>query len=183
MMIVSGKDNLLCSNDVSSEPKDSEYRVGGVSATLRDAAGLRYRVISDGAEVVVEYTDGRVFRQSGAGDVAYGPAASRYSFSKGSRTITSYPITVRPTKGPASVVVNKFDTSVAGGVLANFTASASEGDKLVFTVEGLQQSATYLVKKGGVDLTSVKADKDGRIEFDNSVWPAGAFTIEKKPGE
>ncbi|MDW7775651.1 MAG: putative Ig domain-containing protein [Methanosarcinales archaeon] len=89
-------------------------------------------------------------------------------------------MTARPTTDPATIAVNKFDTSLPpGNILISFTAKTTNGNNVVFTVNDLPPGNNYLIKRDGVDFTLLQANSSGSIQFSNSEWPEHTFTIEE----
>ncbi|MCZ7361007.1 MAG: hypothetical protein O8C55_13125 [Candidatus Methanoperedens sp.] len=89
-------------------------------------------------------------------------------------------MTAHPSSGSATVTVNSFNTSLpAGQVLVNITASSTNGNNVNFTVSTLSQGRNYIIKKGGSSFATKQADSSGRIEFGNSEWSEGTFTIQE----
>ncbi|MCX9076261.1 MAG: carboxypeptidase regulatory-like domain-containing protein [Candidatus Methanoperedens sp.] len=76
--------------------------------------------------------------------------------------------------------MNSFNTSLpAGQVLVNITASSTNGNNVNFTVSTLSPGRNYIIKKGGSSFATKEADSSGRIEFSNSEWSEGTFTIQE----
>jgi hypothetical protein len=46
------------------------------------------------------------------------------------------------------------------------------------TMWGLKPAYNYIIKKGGINFTTVPSDSSGKIQFSNSAWPAAqTFTV------
>ena len=166
--------------------------------TIRDEVDDEYTILlkstlSDrNASMKIEYTDGKIFEVTSiAGDAnlvipaTWYPTVSNYTEeiwgAKDRRfKITAYSMTARPTTDPATITVNKFDTSLSqGNILISFTADTINGNNVVFTVSDLQTNHNYLVKKDGADFTTRQANFSGSIQFSNSEWSEHTFTIEE----
>ncbi len=77
----------------------------------------------------------------------------------------------KPVLGNASVIVNKFDTSLPkGDILVNFTADTVNGNNVNFTIGNLTYGKSYLIKRNDTSYMIVQADASGKITFDNPVW-------------
>ena len=183
---LNGGINILYKNYIYGK----RYRSSS-QTTIRDAVDTVYSFyIVGGGSKRIEYINSTVFEWSistGTGvfsgvyyekDRSYMTMNSNNSIIK----ITTYPMTARPTSGSATVTVNTFDTSSAGPVLVDFTASTTNNNNVVFTISDLVPANNYIIKKGGINFATRQADYTGKIEFNNSIWSTGSFTLEKGPG-
>ncbi|MCG7847559.1 MAG: DNRLRE domain-containing protein, partial [ANME-2 cluster archaeon] len=94
--------------------------------------------------------------------------------------LTTHPMTAHPAYNPATITVNKFDTSLPqGNILIDFTADTTDGNNVIFTVHDLLPNHYYLIKKDGLDFTALQANSSGYIQFSNSKWSQHTFTIEE----
>ena len=143
--------------------------------------------------VHVKFTDNRVFKfvqKYGVSGYNYTnpmwyPEHSNFTIganlvSSPTLAVTTYPMTARPTINPATITVNKFDTSLSqGNILVDFTANTTDGNNVAFTVNELQPNQNYLIKKDGTNFTTTQANSTGYIQFSNSEWSEHTFTIEE----
>ncbi|HUV82326.1 MAG TPA: putative Ig domain-containing protein [archaeon] len=185
-------------SDYPSQAYDWRIQDTDGNITIRDEVDEGYKILlksteSDrNASIKIEYSDWRVFEiTSISGDAnitipaTWHPTVSNYTEEiwgvKDRRfKITAYPMTARPTTNPATITVNKFDTSLPqGNILISFTASTTNGNNVVFTVNDLSPGHNYLIKRGNVNFTSRQANSSGSIQFSNSDWPEHTFTIRE----
>lgn len=139
----------------------------------------RFTLNNNFQNISVEFTDNKVFSENSVNSPLWNPDKS-YILISGSTTISTYPMTATPTTASATLTVNKFDTSlVKGNILVEFTTDTINSNTVTFTITTLKPGTPYLIKKGGNDFTMSISDPSGKITFTNSLWPAGAFTIEE----
>jgi len=174
-------DNITYSNNHVYDSDDSDYRVNEGNGTVRDAMGESFDVMSgSGGKLVIEFTDGKVFTENGKETPRWYTDKSNYIAYGEFVRFTTYPMTARPTSDPATITVNKFDTSLPlGSILIDFTADTTDGNNVVFTVNDLPPGHNYLIKRDSVDFTLLQVNSSGSIQFSNSEWSEHTFTIEE----
>ena len=73
-------DTTICENNEIYTSKAKYYILNGTT-TIRDEIAPTYMVYSDGgANITMEYTDGKIFTENGAGSPQYYPDQSNYTF-------------------------------------------------------------------------------------------------------
>jgi hypothetical protein len=130
----------------------------------------------------IEFTNGLVFSDiySQTAPQFYPEKSTLVIKQVGTGIIKTYPLTVRPTHGSATVKINEFDSSLSSGnILVNFTADTINGNNVIFTISTLKPNINYLIKKDGANFTTVLADSTGKITFSNSGWSLHTFTVEE----
>ncbi|MDO8725093.1 MAG: dockerin type I domain-containing protein [Candidatus Methanoperedens sp.] len=182
MTSVTGVNILFENNDFYSQFNKIEYRINVGTGIIRNPIGSLFKIMStNNASINLDYTDGKIFKENGKNNPTWYPDKSNYSIGLNEIvTITTYPMSARPTTSSATVTVNSFNTSLpAGQVLVNFTANTTNGNNVHFTISTLTPGRNYTIKKGSSNFMDVIADGSGTIAFDNSVWPSGAFTVRE----
>lgn len=180
-------DNYVVNNTRIGEGRSVSVTAG--KGILRDMIDKNYVINARNASVTIEYTDGKAFSITDSPYLSVPLWTNRGSYATynvpataTSIKVTSYPITVKPSNEPVKIKVNKFNTSLpAGNVLVDITVDSANNNNIVFSVGELKPENYYLVKKGGIEYISLKADSSGYIQFKNSDWSNQSLTVEEAP--
>ncbi len=131
----------------------------------------------------IEFTDGKIFKHSFPNTAYWYPDKSVVSISNTTygELTNVYPITAVPTTGLATIIVNRFDTSLPlGNIIIDYNINTPNGNTVNFTVITLKPNINYLIKKDGAVLTTVQSDSTGLIKFNSSIWSTNnQITIEE----
>ncbi|WP_321430932.1 Ig-like domain-containing protein [uncultured Methanolobus sp.] len=165
---------------VFEENNNSYYRTDLNSATIRNPKKESFKIQStSGGSITVEFSGNKVFTSTGKNRTNFNSVSSSYITSGDETvTITTYPMTAKPTSSIVDIDVTEFDTTKPiGNTLVEFISSSTEGNNVDFTIGELQPSATYMVKMDGYDFKEVVADEEGIISFSNDIWSEHTFTL------
>ena len=160
--------NLIIEKNKAHSDEISGYTYiihGTDAAILRDERILPYKVRSDdGADVTIEFTDGKVFTENKDGEPRYYPESSIFTFNVGTAQITSYPITLRPTHGHLhDVTVGAVDK--ASGTY-HITVSSTESENPTWiNLTTKTASATYNIARDGKSYTQATTGADGVLRY------------------
>ncbi len=191
---VSGDNVLIEENDI----KEKTYRINTGKGKVKNALDKTYFVRSSwGAEVTVEYTGGQVFDYEityNDGDNSYSepvwsPQGSEFTLKSTAEIgyngiiakITTYPIKLTVAGGEVTVKVNTVNFFVSQGEsIINFTVQAMDGNNIIFIIEDLIPGKFYKVKRDSNFYTTEQANREGKIQFENSEWTREhSFQVEE----
>lgn len=95
----------------------------------------------------------------------------------GTRYVAVRNMTVFPDNQPVTMLINSYNLNNPSN-LVTFTAASTNGNNVDFTMWSLKPNNYYLIKKDGIDYTTVPSDPSGKIQFSNKDWPAAqTFTV------
>ena len=165
----------------------SLYKLRNGSANIIDPLNNEFSIRSvNDCKIHLYYTHNTLFSANGANDVVFSSTNSEYSTIGDELVlITTYPMTARPTTGLAYISIDKFDLALnINQILIELTINATNGDNITFTVNELKPGSSYLIKKDGVDLTSINTGSSNNITFSNSIWStSNKITIEEQSAQ
>ncbi|MCX9010303.1 MAG: carboxypeptidase regulatory-like domain-containing protein [Candidatus Methanoperedens sp.] len=184
------EDNLLYNCGSSSQ-----YRTSYGSHIIMNPRSYYDNVtvlVTGGNSTIIGYSNNKVFNisiTSGVSDLInpiyytnISKSEIKYISGNVKAIINSYPMTARPASAPATITVNKFDTSLPmGQVMINLTVNTTKNNNIAFTIDDLPEDDSYIIKKNGSSITS--SLDEGRVVFNSTFTVSGAstFTVEKGP--
>ncbi len=130
----------------------------------------------------IEFDNSKVFSENTPNEGVWNINQSSLALDNlaGKYSITIYPMTLRPSKGTATVTVSKFDPTMdKGNVLVDFTANTENGTAVDFVIGDLKANTKYQITRSSVNYTVVKSNANKCIKFSNSEWSAKQFTVEE----
>lgn len=153
---------------------------GGTNYIYNQVEPLVTFIGSGNLTLLYKYENGKVFKVDGEWVPCYPDGSYKEWTIVSSTTISAYDLYAVPSSEHVDIIVNKFNTSLQQGeILVNFTANATNGNNVVFTIRGLRPNHYYLIKRDGIDFATKQANSSGYIQFSNSEWSARTFTIEE----
>jgi hypothetical protein len=181
---------LLKNNNCSSYKFDGRGNV-----TILDPIALKNKLSAkcNNSSLTVKFSDNRVFEVTSTSnpkyyeinEPKYYPSCSSANEKVNENTSGSplfnfniYPITAKPVYHYITIKVNKFNTSLPkGDAIIFFTVKTICRNKVVFDIGDLRPNSQYSIKRDNVNLTSIKANSSGHIEFRSSML-SGSYNFK-----